>query len=581
MSAEIARPTVRRVAFPLRVNTASLFMGGLLLVVLVLAVWPVGSVSISAFMGTSPVAIGEAKWGLASFRQAFTAPDVQAAMVTTIWLAAVRTVLAVALAIFLAWVIARTDTPGARYLELGLWIMFFLPFVTLAYAMLAGARAGLLNKGLMALPLIDAPVFNIYSYWGIIWVSVLTWAPVLTLFMLPAFRAMDSSLEESARMAGATALGTLRRITAPLLKPAILAVTALAFVRMVESFEVEALLGSPARIFVFTTRIFEDITQLTPPNYPRASAMATLLLLITFAVVVLQWRMLGGREYTTVTGRSYRAAPMPLGRWRYGTLAFVLLFLFFGAFLPTAMVILTSFSNLPGIWTLEGFSSRPWGYVFGLSGFPPMLTNSFIVSAGAATAGMVLYALVAYVVTRTQYLGRKPMDLAAWTPWAVPGIVLGLGFLWAIMSVPATTFLYQTLWVMILANIARGFPVGTRIMNSTMTQVSKEMEECARLSGATWTITFARIWLPLVRGGFMTGWIMMFAVAFRTLDAVILLYGAKTKVLSVAYFEFFRTGYLHYASVISIVMAIFLVGTVLLVWRFAPGRGMERTMSMR
>ena len=583
--AVLARPAgvLRRPRFKLSVTTVVLSV--LLLVVVGLVIWPIGSVLMGAFRGTAP-GWGEANWGFDGFIETYSRSETWTTVWTSIWLAAVRTVLAVFVSVTLAWIITRTDTPGRKYMEWVLWIKFFLPFgaVILGYTMMMAPNTGLFNKAWVALPFTQEPLFNIYSYFGIIWVSVIDWSTILTLFLLPAFRSMDASLEESARMSGANAFKTLSKVTAPLLKPAILAVVVIAFVRMVEGFEVEVLLGTQAGITVFTTKIWEYLTVYSPPLHARATALAFTLLALTFTIVIIQWKMLGAKEYTTVTGRGWRAAPLTLGRWKYATLGFMIAYVVLGAVLPFIMIVITSFMRVPGLWTgVEGgtFSLDAWDTMLGERFFLRTLRNTIIMSAGAATLGMLMYSFVAYAVTRSKHPLSKPLDLIAWLPWAVPGLVMGLGYLWAWLSFQQTAILYQTLWIMILAQLTRGFPIGVRIMTSTMVQVSGELEESSRIHGAGWTKTFFKIWLPLVRGGLITGWIFMFSVAFRSLDIIVLLYGAKTRVLSVIFFDRFRNGDLHQAAVIGMMMTVIIVFIVVIVRRLAPGKAMEATAAAR
>ena len=497
---------------------------------------------------------------------------------TTVWLAAVRTALAVALAIFMAWIIARTDTPWRGLLERLLLVKFILPMLPLllGWILLASPRTGLINIALVNLFGLENPPLNIYSYGGIIFVTVVGWASFLALFLIPAFRQMDASLEESSRMSGASTFGTIRRITIPLMAPAILATTILGFVRMLESFETELFLGAPAHIWVFTTKIFDFIFNRLSAEYSNAMALAVMLLGLTFLMVVVQWKLLGRREYTTVTGKGYKPQPMRLGRWRYATLAFVLAWFFIAIFLPLAAVILTSFMKVAGVYELKGgasiFTLEHWQRVFSLSMFWMSVRNSIVLATASATIGMVLYSLVAYVVTRTQFAGRKVLDLICYIPWALPGIVLALGFVWAFMLLPITAVLYGTVWIMIMAYLTRGFPLGTRTMTATMVQIHRELEESARVHGASWAKTFISIWLPLLRNSFLTGWIFIFVISFKDLSTVVLLYGSRSMVLSTLFFTQWDSAYLEEACVTGLVMFVIVFVGAMVVMRLGRGR---------
>ena len=184
----------------------------------------------------------------------------------------------------------------------------------------------------------------------------------------------------------------------------------------------------------------------------------------------------------------------------------------------------------------------------------------------SATVGMVIYSLVSYVVTKSRYKGRRLLDLAAWVPWAVPSLVLGLGILWAVLLSPLA-ILYGTLTVLILAHIVRGFPFGTQIMSSSMIQISRELEEAARIHNASWPSTFRRIWLPLVKNGFLAGWVIQFTVSFSDLATVAFLYGARSTVLPTLFLSQWSNGRLEEAAVAALMMTVVVLAVVVLVRR--------------
>jgi iron(III) transport system permease protein len=187
------------------------------------------------------------------------------------------------------------------------------------------------------------------------------------------------------------------------------------------------------------------------------------------------------------------------------------------------------------------------------------IKNTLMVSVAAATLGVIASALISYVVTRTTWAGRKVLDLVAWTPWAVPGLVMSLGFLWAFVWLP----IYGTLWLLILVFVARGLPVGSRFFTATMVQIGAELEESARIHGASWLRTFLKIWVPLLRPAVLGAWILLFVIAVRVLDLAVLLAGPGTRLLSVDIFFWTVTGRQEAASVLALLQtALVLAGYV-------------------
>jgi iron(III) transport system permease protein len=428
--------------------------------------------------------------------------------------------------------------------------------------MLLGApEVGLLNQWLRALiPGVESIVnVNVYSYAGLIVLGAVRSAPVLFLFVYPAFQAMDATLEEAARIAGAGGWRTISRINLPLLLPALLASGILSFVVAMESFEIPQLLGTPAKIFVFTTKIYDLAYGGHVARFGPAMVLAVLLLALTFSLIMLQWKALGGRAYTTVSGRGYRARPLDLGRWRWLPFAFIMgFFLVFGA-LPFAVLLLNSFMRLSGFLGWEMLTTDHWRDALARSAVLTSIRNTLLVSVAAATLGVIASALISYVVTRTTWGGRKVLDMVAWAPWAVPGLVMALGFLWAFVWLP----IYGSLWLLVLVFVARGLPVGSRFFTATMVQIGAELEESARIHGASWLRTFLQIWVPLLRPAVLGAWILLFVIAVRVLDLAVLFAGPGTRVLSVDIFFWTITGRPEAASVLALLQtALVLAGYV-------------------
>ena len=232
-----------------------------------------------------------------------------------------------ALAIFFAWVVTRTDTPFKGFIEVALWLGFFLPLlpVTMGWILLLDPQYGVINKWLVGtFGLAEAP-FDIYSYWGIVWCHLAFSTSIRFMLMTPAFSAMDAAMEEAGLVCGSSRAGVLMRVTIPALAPAVLASTALGFIRSLESFEIEMVLGIPAGIYVVSTKIW-DYLHWEPPLYDRATALCSIFLLLIFLLVWLHRSFLRGREFTTVTGRSHIAESLTLGRWRWLTCGLSLLY---------------------------------------------------------------------------------------------------------------------------------------------------------------------------------------------------------------------------------------------------------------
>lgn len=547
-------------------KSGSYLVTALLVVVGFLVIYPLFMLFFGSFKGGPPGT--STPFTIQGYITAYTNPVTFSTLWTTAWLGLIRTVLAASLAIFFAWVITRTDTPWRGLLEVLIWIKFFLPGLPLvvAWILLLG-ETGFINQFLMQTFHLNGPLLNVFSYGGIIWVSVISWTALIFILIVPAFRGMDAALEESSRMAGANTFTTIRRVTVPVLMPAILGATMLAFIRIMESFEVELFLGYGAGIYVYTTRIWW-LLGLASADFPQAMALSSVFLVIVMGLIILQGKVLGSKQFVTVTGRGFAIRPMRLGRWRYVTLSIVLLWFFIAAVLPIAVLILGTFMRLWGIWVEDPFTLKHWIRTLGDSQFWFSLKNTLYLGIGAATGGMLLYSIISYIVTKTKHANRKALDVVSWLPWGVPSLVLAIGFLWAYVGgLPFLRFIYGSIWLLMLVFLVRGLPLGVRVMNGAMVQMGNELEESSRVLGGSWIYTFRRILAPLLSGSFISAWIIVFMLTARDLVTVVLLYTPSSRLLTTKLFEHWTVGEYERATVVGLILTL-LTLIVALIARF-------------
>jgi len=509
-------------------------------------------------------------WGLGGWAAAFGDVNLAVAIGNTFYLGFVRVTLTSVLAIFFAWVVTRTDTPLKGFIEVTLWLGFFLPLLpmTMGWILLLDPYYGLLNKLLMYLFALSQPPFDVYSYWGIIWCHLAFSTSVRFLLMTPAFTAMDAALEDAARTSGSNNFGVLMRITVPILAPAILASTALGFIRSLESLEIEMILGIPAGIYVVPTKIW-DYIHWEPPLYERATALCSIFLLFIFLLIWLHRTYLRGREFTTVTGRSYMVRTFPLGHWRWVTCSFCLLFIFVMIILPLATLVMGTFMEFFGNFDVDNtWTLRHWVTVFGDPVFLRSLKNTVILGLGAAMVGILLYALTSYMIVRTRLPGRAFIDVLSWLPWALPGVLISLALLWAVLgSGDSVKLIYGTMSLLTLAIIIKEMPLGTQIIKAGVLQISNELEEASSASGANWMTGFRRILLPLLRPTMMAVAIIVFISAARDIPTVIFLSTHNTRTLSLLMLDYIADANKEKAAVLG-VFIVLLIFALLLIGRF-------------
>ena len=534
-------------------------------VLVVLLAYPVGLLFLKSFVASRP---GHTSvWTIQGWVEAFTDAKLPLALGNTFFLAAVRVAVTSGLAIFFAWVVTRTDTPLKGFIEMALWLGFFLPLlpVTMGWILLLDPHYGLLNKWLVgAFGLSQAP-FDIYSYGGIVWCHLAFSTSVRFMLMTPAFSAMDAAMEEAGLVCGSNRAGVLMRVTIPALAPAVLASTALGFIRSLESFEIEMVLGIPAGIYVVSTKIW-DFIHWEPPLYDRATALCSIFLLFIFLLVWLHRVFLRGREYVTVTGRSHIAESFTLGRWRWLTCGLCVLFIVVMIFLPLATLVIGTFMELFGHFDLATtWTTRHWTGMFTDPVFLRSVKNTVMLGLSAALVGTLVYALISYLIVRTALPGRGFIDILTWLPWALPGILISLALLWTILSSGETIkLLYGTVWLLGLAIIIKEMPLGTQIIKAAVQQISPELEEASKTTGADWLDYFRRILLPLLKPTMLSVAIIVFISATRDIPTVIFLTTHETRTLSLLMLDYMAEADQEKAAVLG-VFIIFLILALLLI----------------
>jgi len=215
----------------------------------------------------------------------------------------------------------------------------------------------------------------------------------------------------------------------------------------------------------------------------------------------------------------------------------------------------SSFTKMAGVIMPDMYTLDHWKKAFATQDLSRAVWNSVILGGASATVGMIFCSLIGYVVVKTRFHERKLLDIIVWAPWAIPAIVLALGFLWAYIFLPLPFGLsvYGTMSLLILALICKGFPLGTRTMTSTLVQISKELEESSRVHGASWTHTFFHIVVPLALPGFLAGWILLFSFAVKDLDTVLLLQAPDTAVITTTIFSWSTAGRIEVAIILGMV----------------------------
>jgi iron(III) transport system permease protein len=542
-----------------------------------------GAVAVIGYLALVP--LGYLLWGtffdsrgltLRWFQEAYSAVGLSEMVVNSLAFAFGSTVISVVLGTLLAYLIVRTDVPFKTLMMAASLIPLILPGIlhTIAWILLASPRVGVYNELLE--PILGPGAVNIFSLPGMMLVEGLHLSPLVFLLMVAAFRSMDPALEESALMSGARLSTVFRRVTVPLVRPALYASILIMAVRTLESFEVPALLGIPEGLWVFTSRIWRVLNDF-PPEYGQAGAYAMSLLVFTSIGVFWHSRLSKrAKTFQTITGKGFRPRPMELGRWRAPATALIFGYLVFAVAAPLLILVYAStqrFYAVPTMKTLTHLTAQNYSYTFSSAGTLVALKNSLFLGVGSATLVMLVMAVAAWLVVRTRLPGRWMVDNLAFLPLVVPGLVLGVALLFVYLRFPIP--IYGTIWILLLAYFTRYMPYGMRYASSSMYQISGELEECAQTSGASWFQSFRRIMLPLLMPGLIAGWVYILTVSVRELSSSILLYTPGNEVLAIRIWEQYQNGQFTELAALGVVMVAILVVLVAVAYKLGARIGVR------
>jgi iron(III) transport system permease protein len=581
-------PAIDQLSIPRSVPVPRLTHGHFIMAAVVLSlgyflIWPVLLLLINSFNAAIDWFVEPRRWGVGHWVNAFQRPGLLKSLVNSLLVWSLSVAASFPIGVAIAWILARTKIPCSHTLEFLFWVSYMVPSLptTIAWITLLDPDVGMINVGLKGLLHLEQGPFNIFSVPGIVWANLMGHGISIKVMLLtPAFRNMDATLEEAARVGGAGNLRTLFKVTLPLMVAPMIMVFALQLLRVFQSFETEYLLGLPFGFYVYSTKIYALVRD-PVPNYGEATVLASITLLMIAVIIPLQRWILERRRYTTITG-SFRPGLIDLGKWNYvlfGLIAMLLGLLTVG---PLAILVLGSFMQRIGYFVL-GFTLDHWRLVLTDPVFIKALRTTFVLAGSAAILSPLLFSILAYILVRTRLPGRGVLDLMIWSSGAIPGILAGLGLLWLFIGTPLLNFLFGTIWALIIVVILQGKTTGVNIMKGVFVQVGADMEEAARVAGAGWMRTYFRIWLPLLMPTLILLAVMNFVGAAGATSSIILLASRNTMTLSLMALELSTTAVSNReaASIISIFIIVFTVAGALLVRslgrRFGIQHGIQAT----
>ena len=478
---------------------------------------------------------------------------------------------------FFAWLVTRTDLPFKKTMKLLFLVPFMLPaFIgALAWKMLLSPRAGYINRFFMDTLGFDSPIFNIYTYAGIILVETMYLFPFVFIQVSGALERMDPTLEESARISGADLFTITRKITIPLVLPSILSGALLIMLYSMAHFGTVAVLGVETGIYNIPTLIYEKIHQSAGSfeSIRTATVLATVLVITAAIILWLQNRVLAKGKYQIIAGKSFRPTELKLRGLRIPMLILCIAYIGFTIVLPTVTIFLVGGLKTYGLpFTLENLTWDNYDHIlFGWDLTRGSIWNSISLGLAAALITMFAGVIISYVIVKMKVRGKGFLEFLGMLPFSVPGSVIALGVILAWSGKFGINF-YNTVWIILIAYIARYMAFSLKANSAALEQVHDSLVEAARASGASMAQALRDIVVPLVRPGMVAAFFLIFLPALRELTVSVLLYGPTTRTIGVAIYTLNEDGETVYSAALAAVALIIIVLGEVLVKRLVTGK---------
>ena len=505
----------------------------------------------------------EGHFDLSMIKKVIIDVDNVGAMWNTIKVAAGATIIGTLMGLFFAWLLGRSDIPTKGLMKAMFTIPYMFPpfFGAMAWDLMLNSRRGYINKWIFQTFGIRS-LFNINSIGGIIFVECCYYFPFVYMQVVNALERMDPTLEESARIAGAGQWHVIRKITIPLVTPAISAGALLILTSSLAHFGVPSMLGFSNNIYTLPTRIYQLFYRATGSfdGIREGSALSILLILVVVLALLLQKYILRAGSYDIIKGKSTRPMLIKLRGAKVPLLIVSYISLFVIVIMPLAMIILVGFLKAYGLplafenFTLDNYKD----VLFNNTMVMDSIKNSIFLAFSAGIICMFLGVMVAYVIVKIKPRGSMLLELLSLLPYAIPGIVMAIGVILT-WSGRFGVNLYNTIWIILVAYLARYLSFSMKSASASLQQVHPSLEEASRSCGASHFESLKDVTIPLIRPAMVSGFFLIFLPAMRELTTSVLLYGPYTRTLGVAIFSLRNDGYITTASALAAIAIVLII----------------------
>lgn len=460
----------------------------------------------------------------------------------------------------LAYLVARTSLPGKWLIYACAGAAFVIPsfIMVTGWVFLAAPNSGHLNHAFKLLTGASAPLFNIYSFSGLVFIEIAHFFPIVFFAVAAALNNIDPSYEQAARVLGAGRLRTAATVTLPLVGPAIVSTSILCAIDAMAAFGAPAAIGIPANFSVLTVKIYQMMVD--PPRLELAAALSLPIVVFTMACLYAQRLYLRSNRFISLSGRAAGGQRVDLGIWRVPVFVLCLLVCIVTVVLPVcALIVLSMLKTFGASISAKNLTLDNYAALLDPSvPYRASFVNSLLLAVSCAFCCALLGMLYAWIVERTKVPGRGAITGFVMMTYGLPPMALGVGIILAYAGA-----LYGTLAILLIGYVAKHLPIAFVLLRNTLKQIAPEFEEAARICGANWLRCVRDITLPLLKPGIWVAWAMVFALALRELPLSMLLVQPGTEVMSVAVINLIESAFLESAAAISIMIIVFSVASIL------------------
>jgi iron(III) transport system permease protein len=516
---------------------------------------------------------------LANYVRAFGDPSLYKILGLTAVFATGSTALGIAIAVFFAWMIERTDVPCRMFFFVAIIAPMAIPnmIYALAWTQLLNPNNGLINDWVHALGIEGS--FDVFTLPGMILVQGLAIASHSFLLIAAAFRVLDPTWEEQSAIAGKGRFATVRRIVLPALKPALLAAVIFFLVVAMETFDIPGTLGLTSRIHLLSTEIFWATHPEGGglPDYGLASTLSVLLVAAALILIsVYQRQVRHAERFVTIGARGYASRRVALGEWKWPMFALALVIVGFAAVLPILVLVwrsLISFYTPPALQALDTVSLAAYGSLFENFDLATVAANTATVTLVSGFVTVAIASLAAWLMLRADVApnSRRQMRVLAFLPQSVPSIVIGFALVLVFISAPVA--IYGTVWIIAFGMIIKYIAYSTGMMSAAQMQIARDLEEASSIAGAGFARTYRRIVLPLLAPALINCllWVMIHVV--RDLSIPLMLYTPESEVIATKVWTLWENGSVPEAAALGVLTVLVLAALLgagrlaLLLWR--------------